>query len=74
MNILQECQKLAPRAQSIALKDGGEMILINESSVEEYLSLANAAQAWGFAYKTSREEGGLLFSTYEKDGHVSDVL
>lgn len=70
MNILQECQKLAPRAESIALKDGGEMILINESSVEEFRALAGAAEGWGFDHKITREEGGLLFSTYEKDGHV----
>ena len=70
MNILQECQKIAPNAESLALKDGGEMILIRESSPADYRKLVAQAGEQGFAHVTDREEAGMLFSTWEKEGHV----
>lgn len=70
MNIFEICKGLAPSAESFALKDGGEMILMRDSSVEEYRRVAAAVEVEGFAFDSDRREGEVLFSTYEKDGHV----
>ena len=70
MNIFDICKGIAPTAESIALKDGGEMILMRDSSVDEFRRLTAAVEAAGFAFDSDRREGEVLFSTYERDGHV----
>ena len=70
MNVFEICKGIAPAAESIALKDGGEMILMRDSSVDEYRRLTSAVEASGFAFDSDRREGEVLFSTYAKDGHV----
>ncbi len=70
MNIFEICQGISPAAQSISLKDGGELILMRDSSVAEYKRLGAAIESAGFTFDIERAEGAALFSTYEKDGHV----
>lgn len=70
MNILEVCKKVAPTAESIGLKDGGELILMKESSVEQYREVIAAVQSEGFVYDSDRQEGEALFTTCAKDGHV----
>lgn len=70
MKILEICQGIAPAAESIALKDGGEMILMRDSSVEEYRRVIAAVEAAGFAFDSNRQEGDVLFATYAKGSHV----
>ena len=70
MNIFEICKEVAPLAESIALKDGGEMILMRGSSVDEYRRLTAAVESAGFVFDSDRKEGEVLFSTYAKDGHV----
>jgi hypothetical protein len=70
MNIFELCQGVAHQPESFALKDGGEMILMRDSSVEEYHRVAAAVEAEGFVFDSDRREGDVLFSTYQKDGHV----
>ena len=70
MDILQVCQNVAPTAEAIGLKDGGTMILMRESSVEEYRRVQSEIEKAGFAFDSDRQEGDALFSTYEKNGQV----
>ena len=70
MKIFELCQGIAPLAESIALKDGGELILMRDSSVEQYRAVIAAVEAAGFSYDSDRKEGEVLFSTYAKGGHV----
>ena len=70
MEILQVCQQLSPNAESIALKDGGELILMKESSEAEFRAVLAAVAEQGFAFDSERKEGEALFATYEKDGQV----
>lgn len=70
MSILQVCQQVSPNAESLALKDGGELILMRESSEAEYRAVIAAVEAAGFAYDSDRQEGEALFTTCAKGGHV----
>ena len=70
MDILQVCQNVAPTAEAIGLKDGGTLILMRESSVEEYRRVQSEIEKAGFAFDSDRQEGDALFSTYEKNGQV----
>ncbi|MBE6602519.1 MAG: hypothetical protein E7637_08495 [Ruminococcaceae bacterium] len=70
MSILKVCQGVAPLAESIALKDGGELILLRDSSVDQYRAVIAAVEAAGFSYDSDRKEGEVLFATYAKGSHV----
>ena len=70
MNIFELCQGIAPAAELLSLKDGGELILMRESSAEEYRKVLAAVEAEGFAFDSDRREGDNLFATYAKGSHV----
>lgn len=70
MTIFELCKTLSPAAESISLRHGGELILMRNSSPDEYRQLASAVEAAGFVFDSERKEGEVLFSTYTKGGHV----
>ena len=70
MNIFEICKGIASAAESMALKDGGEMIVMRDSSVDEFRRICTAVENAGFKFDSDRREGEALFATYEKDGHV----
>ena len=50
MNIFEICKGIAPSAESMSLKDGGEMIVMRDSSVEEYKRVCSAVSEAGFKF------------------------
>jgi len=70
MNVFEICRSVAPAAESIALKDGGELILMRDSSEAQYREVLDAVKAAGFVYDSDRREGEVLFATYAKGDHV----
>ena len=70
MEILELCRKLSPEAEQIMLKDGAELVLMRNSSAEQYGAVRETLAASGFAMDSERREGEVLFSTYAKDGQV----
>ena len=70
MKIFEICERISSAAESMALKDGGEMIVMRDSSEDEYRLVCAAIEDAGFAFDSDRREGDALFSTYARDGHV----